>query len=332
MAVRMAAAATVLVLAGVATAAPLPRGNGTTAVAAGRPCTNTYGPGLHEITLEAIGRRFLLAVPDGLPSGGGRRVPGVIDWHGFSESPWYQNKLVGLEEIIYKYKWIGALPFGTAPLPTETCCPFDSDPEECRSGGQLDPLNPCSFNAGSCCGVGSSRDIDDITFARAMIEWMEVEMCLDPANVFSTGFSNGGMVTNRVACQASQLFKGVGPVAGNIRLGGSFEQCAPTTPVSWISVCGTADGACVNDFDETAEIWSRLNRCATGPNPTYVSATTRCEAWSDCSDGTFVEKCWVEDLGHEWSGRPRPDGSSPIQAPANIDATEYIWARWSTVV
>ena len=298
-----------------------------------RPCTNTYPPGLHEIELESIGRKFLLAVPDGLPSGGGRRVPGVVDWHGYSESPWYQNELVGLEEMMDKYKWIGALPFGTAPLDTETCCPLvGCDEECCRSGGALSPGNACSFNAGSCCGVGASRDIDDISFARAMIEWMEEQMCLDPNNVFATGFSNGGMITNRVACQASQLFKGVGPVAGNIRLGGSFDQCAPTTPVSWISVCGTVDGACTADFDETAETWSRLNGCASGPSPTFVSATTRCEAWSDCAEGSFVEKCWVEDLGHEWSGRPRPDGSSPIQAPSNIDATEYIWARWSTVV
>ena len=136
-----------------------------------RPCTNTYPPGLHEIELESIGRKFLLAVPDGLPSGGGRRVPGVVDWHGYSESPWYQNELVGLEEMMDKYKWIGALPFGTAPLDTETCCPLvGCDEECCRSGGALSPGNACSFNAGSCCGVGASRDIDDISFARAMIE------------------------------------------------------------------------------------------------------------------------------------------------------------------
>ena len=98
------------------------QGNRSAAAALERPCTNTYGPGLHEIELEHIGRRFLLAVPDGLPSGGGRRVPGVIDWHGFSESPWYQNKLVGLKDIIYKYKWIGALPFGTAAASTLLVC------------------------------------------------------------------------------------------------------------------------------------------------------------------------------------------------------------------
>jgi|EP01047_Picozoa_sp_COSAG01_P085472 hypothetical protein len=34
-------------------------------VAPSPPCTNSYGPGLHEVELGF--RRFLLAVPDGLP-------------------------------------------------------------------------------------------------------------------------------------------------------------------------------------------------------------------------------------------------------------------------
>ena len=48
--------------ASVARAAPLTNSSA-------RPCTNTYPPGLHEIELESIGRKFLLAVPDGLLAG-----------------------------------------------------------------------------------------------------------------------------------------------------------------------------------------------------------------------------------------------------------------------
>jgi hypothetical protein len=40
----------------------------------------------------------------------------------------------------------------------------------------------------------------------------------------------------------------------------------------------------------------------------------------------------VAGLGHEWSGRPRPDGTSPPQAPTNVDATAYIFDRFSTLV
>jgi hypothetical protein len=64
-----------------------------------------------------------------------------------------------------------------------------------------------------------------------------------------------------------------------------------------------------------------------------VSATTRCEAWLSCgAPDVFVEKCRVSDLAHEWSGRDRPDGSSPAQPPTNIDATTYMFQRWSTLV
>ena len=187
------------------------------------PCTNNWPQGLHEI--EYRGRKFLLAVPDGLPNGGGRRVPVVFDWHGYSESPWYQNLLVGLTDTLEEYTWIGVLPFGTAPLPTGTCCPLvGCDEECCHNGEMLDPLNACSFNAGSCCGAASNRDEDDITFARIILEWLQLEMCPDEDNLFATGFSNGGMITNRLGCQAADMFKAIAPVAGNMRFGNGFTE------------------------------------------------------------------------------------------------------------
>ena len=57
--------------------------------------------------------------------------------------------------------------------------------------------------------------MQDVVFAREIIEWMTLNSCLDPSNVFATGFSNGGMITNRVGCQLSQLFKGIAPAAAS---------------------------------------------------------------------------------------------------------------------
>ena len=166
-----------------------------------------------------------------------------------------------------------------------------------------------------------------------MIEWMEEQMCLDPNNVFATGFSNGGMITNRVACQASQLFKGVGPVAGNIRLGGSFDQCAPTTPVSWISVCGTVDNACTSDFDPTVQGTSfapLLTGVPSPPSPPSahpepgngfaLSQMTRC--LPEGPDGQPVDP---EDPGY--AGDPAtsvyagPDFPVPRLLPLSIEST-----------
>eukprot|EP01052_Picozoa_sp_SAG31_P026384 SAG31_NODE_2387_length_5809_cov_1.810683_3_plen_135_part_00 len=121
----------------------------------------------------------------------------MIDWHGFSESAYYQEKLVGLQEQVQRFYWIGALPLGTAAIPTEWCCPLGCTGECCEAGDRLDRDNPCSHNAGGCCGHASNNNIDDITFVRLILEWLERELCIDPENVFGTGFSNGGMMANR---------------------------------------------------------------------------------------------------------------------------------------
>ena len=300
------------------------------------PCTRSaHGSGLHEVDL-ASGRKFLLAVPEGLPFG--RRVPMVLDWHGYSESPYYQNLLVGLEDHLRQIRWIGVLPFGTAEHPSSTCCPLSGCDEQCcRSGARLDPENACGFNgAGDCCGAARERGVNEVQFAQELIDWAASEMCVDTRYVFSMGFSNGGMLTNHLACKAAQLFRAVAPVAGNLRYNGRpalLDECRPSRSVSWLSFCGADDSVCNSDFEETAQFWSRANNCTdVVPTPTFVSATTRCETWTSCGGRSFVEKCLVQGLAHEWPGRPRPDGSSPAQSPANIDASRYIFSRWSALL
>eukprot|EP01051_Picozoa_sp_SAG22_P015322 SAG22_NODE_1983_length_3206_cov_3.243000_2_plen_277_part_00 len=227
-----------------------------------------------------------------------------------------QEKLVGLQEAVQRFYWIGALPLGTSAIPTGWCCPIGCIGECCEAGDQLDSLNPCGHNAGGCCGYAGNQDIDDLLFLRLMLEWLEENLCIDEDNVFGTGFSNGGMMANRAGCQASEIFTAVAPVAGNIRTGNGFDACTPTRPVTWLSFCGSLDSVCNTTFAETAATWSRVNGCIGAATQTFRSATTECRAWHDCNSGTFVEYCLIDGLGHEWPGRPRPDGNSPARPPA----------------
>lgn len=296
-------------------------------------CRLQYPPGIHKIEIQTGGetRHFLAVVPSGPPAVGELR-PAIVDWHGYSEGPYYQNELVGLREACQRYSWVGALPYGTAPTPTQTCCPVGCDEQCCEAGLELDSLNACSHNAGGCCGAAASRRINDVDFARLIVDWMEINLCADRQNVFGTGFSNGGMMANRAACDAAGVFKGVAPVSGNLRMGGDFPNCDASRPVSWLSVCGAADSVCNSDFARTAQQWAEINRCTGEALPTFTSATTQCNAWQTCADGTFVEYCQIDNLGHEWSGRPRPDGSSSPQPATNLDATTYIFQRFSSLL
>jgi poly(3-hydroxybutyrate) depolymerase len=244
-----------------------------------------------------------LLVPEGLSTS--KQAPVVVDVPGFSESPYYQVALTGIREYLDTHKWVGVVPFGTASSPTDTCCPSGSSTADCLAGKTLDKRNPCSFNAGSCCGAAPSQQVDDVAFAREMVNYVVKNMCGDSTNVFATGFSNGGMMSNRLGCQAADLFKGVAPVAGNIKAGvfqSNFRSCTPSEPTAWISLCGDRDSVCNSDFQKTAEEWAVHNQCnvRSGATPTYNTATTHCFAYSGCAAPT--EYCTIDGLGHEWPG------------------------------
>ena len=307
-------------------------------------CHNAYTEGLHEIVLPS-GRKFLLAVPKKLPAAPAQ-APVIFDWHGYTESPHYQNKLTGMATTADRYGWLAVLPFGTSPIPTATCCPADCDEECCQSGHRLDQANACSWNSGvgGCCGAAVASDVDDVAFARSIVDWLKANMsiCMDDENIFTTGFSNGAMFSNRLGCEAADLFKGIAPVEGNLQtgeFGDDYSRCQPSESVAWLSFCGTADGAChragATDFQDQAEFWAAVNSCDPTGHETFSSATTTCMAWNDCSGSPaqFVERCWVEGLTHEWSGHTRPNipSFSPPRTAADLDATEYIFSRFSAL-
>ena len=96
-------------------------------------------------------------------------------------------------------------------------------------------------------------------------------------------------MSNRLGCQASDLFLATAPVAGNIRTSSvdGFERCNPAIPTGWISLCGERDGACNANFEETAAEWARHNGCAAAdPKPTYVTAATTCYVYGGCQAPT----------------------------------------------
>ena len=60
---------------------------------------------------------------------------------------------------------------------------------------------PGQGNAGSCCGSAVSQGVDDVGFVNAMIDAVDAAYCVDPKRVYAAGFSNGGMLSNRLACE-----------------------------------------------------------------------------------------------------------------------------------
>lgn len=308
------------------------------AKATGKTCADfesSYPSGLNLVQLPEIGRQFLLAVPRtrvSSPSGS----PLVIIYHGFSDSPWYVSRMGGFPGLLERYGWVGIFPFalnlfGNNGLGgVKACCPEEYDEDCCRNGLHL------ARKDGNACGwsMNVSRDIK---FTEALVDWASDNLCIDRQKVFATGFSSGAIFTNTLGCQAAHLFRAVAPVSGDLLLPDSF--CSPSRKISYISFCGSQDEktSCQDTFALTAEMWSKRVQCkGAGPGNNSVkykvSATSICTSYDSCEGGNFVEWCKTEGLSHDISGHLRPDDTSYLRPASDLDASEYIFQKFSLLV
>jgi polyhydroxybutyrate depolymerase len=175
-----------------------------------------------------------------------------------------------------------------------------------------------SFNAGDCCG-NSADSVDDVGFMRAIVETIGERACIDKRRVYSTGLSNGGMMSFRLGCDASDLFAAIAPVVGFV----ADPTCEPVRGMPVLSMLGTADMIVGYDrANPESEMWAVRNECKTGPM-TEPHGSSSCKVWTDCRDGVEVHVCSLEGMGHCWPG-------SSMQCPfgtANddISANDAMW-------
>src|SRR5690606_18424672 len=95
-----------------------------------------------------------------------------------------------------------------------------------------------AWNIGPCCT--NSRDVDDLGFAKAMVDTISAEGCVDSRRVYATGVSMGGSMSPRLACNSGNIFAAVTPAAFDL-LVPEEQPCAPSRPISVLAFRGTQD-------------------------------------------------------------------------------------------
>lgn len=173
-----------------------------------------------------------------------------------------------------------------------------------------------TWNAGDCCGVAFERRIDDISFVRAMIDDIATVIAIDRARVYATGFSNGGKLSYRLACELSDRIAAIAPSGTSM----PATDCKPVRPVPIIHFHGGADrfapmaggqGALASTGEHVSvpdaiKGWEARNACPVAqPRTTYNQGTATCSTVAGCGQGAEVTFCVASDAGHQWlGGRP----------------------------
>lgn len=245
-----------------------------------------------QIDVGGQSRSYDLYVPDGL---GNQLRPLVIDMHGHSARPEDQRRQSGFKSLSDSEKFIVAWPLGRGS----------------------------EWNA-----FFGAAGTDDVGAIRAIVTHIASSHDIDPKRIYATGWSQGGEMGYRLACDAADMVAAIASVAGPVRVG-SEPNCDPIRPIAVLSFRGRDDGivpfaggfiAGTNDrvlsASLTHDLWKEINGCQ-GADQNQTIGGASCNSNSQCGGDVAVTSCVVEGGG-------RPENHNLYTSP-DADIARESW-------
>jgi len=184
-------------------------------------------------------------------------------------------------------------------------------------------------------------DWDDTQFLQDLILNLSKQVNIDLNRVYATGFSNGGFMTQRLACEASEFFAAYAVLGAT--LNPQFMQiCEEKPPVPIMFMHGTVDVSIPWEGDPLSHLsvidnvfyWVSHNECNSEPLEVELIEPQEEEpqtfiakvVYEDCAFGGDLWFYGVENGGHNWTGVPDVI-SEEIAGLVNTDihASEIVW-------
>jgi len=226
------------------------------------------------LPFDGTERVYDLHVPSGYD--GATPIPLVIDLHGLSTNKTAQQALSGMAALADAEGFAVAWPDGRF----------------------------ASWNAGWCCGQAVSEQVRDVAFLRTLVEAVAAEVAVDRTRVYATGLSNGGAMTQRLACEAADVFAAAAAMAFPIGLA-PITSCAPSRPIAVLTVQAPTDtlvpyegGGLFPSAAESFAHWRAHDACGPGdPEQQVVQGESRCDFDTGCAGGVEVGFCTVASTG-----------------------------------
>lgn len=254
-----------------------------------------------DTTVEAVGERigvsvgglersYLLRVPEHERD---ERLPVVVALHGVGGSSQDFEDWTKFTDSVDADRFIAVYPDGS-PL---------------KDGRQV-------WNAGGCCTAAGSRPANDVQFLTGILDKLENTYDADPTRVYVAGFSNGGMMTYRLACDIGDRIAGIAVVAGAYNV----TECSATNPIPVVIIHGTADDTVPYDGGTTAaseelgirgvsnasvsdavDVWVSRNGCEY-PGISTTSSSVRHDSITGCGNPDAGVDVYTIDGGtHTWT-------------------------------
>ena len=189
-------------------------------------------------------------------------------------------------------------------------------------------------------------ETDDVGFLAALVDALAEDLSIDRQRVYAAGFSNGGFMAQRLACEVPDQYAAFAVISAGF-YPGLDQWCATSAPVPILFIHGTADvvvpwtgtvqGSYVLSMpvEDTVAYWAEHDGCS----PDEVTHETLDSVEPDavtsviyfhiggCDDDAEVVLYAVEGGGHNLPGvRGRLTASVAGNVTMDLHAGEAIWA------
>jgi polyhydroxybutyrate depolymerase len=304
---------------------------GARAVSAERPVPSSgcSGPAAtavamqrQDLTVDGVARWYLITTP--APSATPKPLPLVLDIHGLGEGASIEAATTQISPKAQADDFIAVFPEGTGS-------PVGWD------------INPST----------SAHPNHDIDYMNALLDTVEAHQCVDQSRIYSTGLSDGALLTSLLACTMANRIAAFAPVAGVV----FNKPCNPGRRVPILAFHGTADPilyfnggvgtATLNNalsgskapvpalpavnlhgkgYPAAVQSWAAKDGCKARSTDTHVSTHVILRTYA-CPPGVAVEFYIVLGGGHAWPGSKISAALKSITGPSTfeINATDIIW-------
>ncbi len=259
-------------------------------------------------THNGLVREYILYVPETYSPG--QPAPLVLNFHGYTSNAVEQMFYGDFRPIADTAGFLIVHPLGTRDL-----------------------LNNPHWNV----GWGTSS-VDDVVFTSALIDRIAAEWAINQNRIYSTGMSNGGFMSYRLACELSGRIAAIASVTGTMTAG-TTATCAPTRPVPVMEIHGTADatvaytgGILFTPISGVLTFWANRNNCESSPIITLIDdhdptdgSTVEHHLYPNGTAGSVVEHFKINNGAHTWPGSAFGGGGTN----RDINASAEIWRFFS---
>lgn len=260
------------------------------------------------ITHGGLQREFILYVPDSYTPG--TPAPLVFNFHGYGSNAFEQMFYGDFRPIADTAGFLLVHPMGT-----------------------LDLLNNPHWNV----GWGLST-VDDIGFTNALIDSLSSQYDINQERIYSTGMSNGGFMSYKLACDLSHRIAAIASVTGSMNINQS-ATCNSQHPMPVMEIHGTADATVAYggsvifaSIENVLSYWVGFNSCDTPPDITMIAdtdvsdgCTAEHQLFSNGDNGVVVEHYKIINGQHTWPG----SAFGGVGTNQDIDASLEIWRFFS---